>query len=381
MRSRRLWLTALFLFVVGDAIVLQTRGPLLRSFEAEFHLSESLLGLVAPAGTIGFLAAVLFFGALAGRLELTRWLVVGAGGTVGFLWAMSLAPGYALFLLFLVGQGTAVGIVRGLDRPLLSHLYPARRGLMFNLHALAWAAGAVLGPILVNQILARAAWQVTYLVMGAFFLPIALVLWRVDVPTRVTTERGLTLDAFRQLIRRPIVLGMAIGLTLLGSVEGIIFTWLPFYASTFMPLEQANLLLAIYLFAYLPGRGVFSWLVDGRVSALSLALVSSALAIPSLYLTLSGVTGVGLFLLVAVTGFFNSGLFPLISTFGVNAAPEYSGPISALGIGGAYLGLAIAPVGVGILAEFVGIVPTMLLAVVLAGGICLTLAVTTLVTG
>lgn len=263
MQSRRLWLAAVFLFVFGDALTLQTRGALLASFQDTFGVSERLLGLVAPAGTVGFVAAVLAVGFLAGRIDLDRGLALGVGLTAACLLFMSGAPVYWLFLLFMLGQGTATGVVRGLDRPILSHLYPSQRGRVFTLHALAWALGAVAGPLFVNRVLAVTDWRATYALLSVFFLPLAILLWRLDLPTGASEERDLSLPALRRLVRRPVIVGMGVAMLLAGSIEGIVFTWLPYYGMEFLARERANLLLSTFLLAYVPA----GWPTPGSQSA------------------------------------------------------------------------------------------------------------------
>lgn len=364
MDSRRAWTATIFLFVVGDAVATQTRGPLLRSFQSSFGVSEALLGLVAPAGTLGFVAAILGVGFVTGRIDLRRTMLISVAATTVALLAMSVAPIYALFLVALVGQGAAAGAFRGGDRPILSHLYPARRGRVFSLYALAWAVGAVAGPLVVTGVLAVADWRVTYALLGLWFLPLAVALWRLDLPTSSSNERTLSLAELRRLLGRPAILGSTTAMTLIGGIEGIVFTWLPYYASTLLARDLASALLSVYLLAYIPGRALNTWLID-RVRYLPLALVLAGLSIPALVVAFGGVAGVGLFAVVFVAGLFLSGLFPTVLSYGVDAEPEYSGPINALTTGGTYLGIALAPPVVGWLAERAGIRIAMYLTVAL----------------
>lgn len=378
MQSRRLWLGAVFLFVFGDALTLQTRGALLASFRDTFGVSEGLLGLVAPAGTVGFVIAVLAVGLLTGRLDPARGLTLGVVLTAGCLLVMSGAPFYWLFLLALVGQGAATGVVRGLDRPILSHLYPGQRGRVFTLHALAWGLGAVAGPLVVNQVLAITDWRATYALLAAFFLPLAVLLWRLELPGDGGGERQLSPTAFARLLRTPSILGMGVAMILVGGIEGSLFTWLPYYGSEFVGRQRANLLLSTFLLAYIPGRLAYTWLAE-RVGYLDLASLLSVGAFPSLYLLFSGVDGQGLFAAVFVAGLFTSGFFPLISAFGVDIAPEYSGPVSAIATAGTYGGIAVGPVVVGVLTERLTIVTAMQLPVVLAGCLVVVLVTTRVV--
>lgn len=52
MDKRTLWAAALFLFVVGDGVATQVRGALLPNSKGSFAVSDSLLGPVAPAGSL-----------------------------------------------------------------------------------------------------------------------------------------------------------------------------------------------------------------------------------------------------------------------------------------------------------------------------------------
>ncbi|SNZ17293.1 Predicted arabinose efflux permease, MFS family [Natronoarchaeum philippinense] len=380
MDSRRTWTLTIFLFVVGDAVATQTRGPLLRSFQSSFGVSEALLGLVAPAGTIGFVVAILGVGFVTGRIDLRWTLLAGALATGLALFAMSVAPIYVLFLIALVGQGAAAGAFRGGDRPILSHLFPARRGRVFSLYALAWAIGAVAGPLAVTAVLAVADWRVTYALLGLWFLPLVAVLWRLDLPESASNERTLSLSELRRLLGRPSIFGATSAMTLIGAIEGIVFTWLPYYASTLIARDLANALLSVYLLAYIPGRMANTWLID-RTRYLPLALALTVLSIPTLAVAFAGISGPALFAAVFVAGLCVSGLFPTVLSYGVDAEPEYSGPINALTTGGTYLGIALAPPIVGWLAERAGVQTAMYLTVALTVGLLVVTAATWAVAG
>ncbi|MFC6729058.1 MFS transporter, partial [Natronoarchaeum mannanilyticum] len=224
--------------------------------------------------------------------------------------------------------------------------------------------GAVAGPLVVTGVLAVADWRLTYALLGLWFLPLAVALWRLDLPTSSSNERTLSLAELRRLLGRPAVLGSTTAMTLIGGIEGIVFTWLPYYASTLLARDLASALLSVYLLAYIPGRALNTWLID-RVRYLPLALVLAGLSIPALVVAFGGVSGVGLFAVVFVAGLFLSGLFPTVLSYGVDAEPEYSGPINALTTGGTYLGIALAPPVVGWIAERAGIRIAMYLTVAL----------------
>lgn len=375
----RVWTAALFLFVFGDAIAMQARGPILPHLEEAFRASEAALGLVAPAGTVGFVGAVVVTGFLAGRLRMRWMLALAAVGVACALLVMAASPLYAVFLLALFAQGSAAGAFRGLDRAVLSHLHAARRGRVFTAYALVWAVGAVLGPQLVSGVLAVADWRAAFVVIACAFLPTIVVASRTDLPS-MDAERSISPSALRELLRRRSVIGACTGMALVGSVEGILFTWLVYYASGFYGTTAANLLLSTYLLAYVPARLGYTFLID-QVPYLALVLAATLPTIPALAVAFSGRSGPALFLAVFVAGMGLSSGFPTLSAYAVEAAPEYSGPLNALTNGATYAGIGIAPAVVGVLAELYGIGRALWLTVAFAAALVGTVAVTWLWTG
>ncbi|MFC6771436.1 MFS transporter, partial [Halorubrum pallidum] len=263
------------------------------------------------------------------------------------------APTYAVFLLALFGQGTAAGAFRGLDRVVLSHLHADRRARMYTVYTLVWAVGAVLTPQLVSVVLAIAEWRTLFLVVAVAFLPATLLAAKYDLPA-IDAERSVSRSDLIALLRRPAVLGSCLGMVLTGALEGVLFTWLVYYAETFYPTVTANALLSVYLLAYIPARLGCATAIE-RVPHLSLLLAALVPAIPALAIAFSGVTGPVLFVTVFVAGAAISTGFPVLSAYAVESAPEYSGPLNAVTNGSTYVGLAAAPAVVGVLAEPYGI--------------------------
>jgi len=355
MDRTRAWTVAVFSFIFADAVAVQARGPVLTSLGAEFGVSAATLGLVAPAGTVGFLGAVVVTGTLAGRIWKRPTLLAGAACTVGALVSMSVAPTYAVFLVALFGQGTAAGAFRGLDRVVLSHLHADRRARMYTVYTLVWAVGAVLTPQLVSVVLAVAEWRALFLVVAVPFLPATLLAVRYDLPS-IDAERSVSRADLIALFRRPAVLGSCLGMVLTGALEGVLFTWLVYYAETFYPTVTANALLSVYLLAYIPARLGCATAIE-RAPHLLLLLAALVPAIPALAVAFSGVTGPTLFATVFVAGAAISTGFPVLSAYAVESAPEYSGPLNAVTNGSTYVGLAVAPAVVGVLANRYGIGP------------------------
>jgi MFS family permease len=366
-------------FVAVEGVGFQMRGALLPAFGRQFGVGTSALGLVAPAGTVGFIAALVLTGAVAGRLDAERTLFASAALVTLSMLALGLAPSYVAFLGALFVRGALTGVFRGLDRPVLSHLFPDRRGRVFNLYDLAWAIGAILGPILVVGTLALGSWRIAYFLLAIAFLPVLGLLRRADLSLPARAERPLRLADVREIARRPRVAGPGLALTLSGGLEGSLFTWLPFYASRTLPESLASLTLSLLLVGYVIGRSVYSTLAE-RVAYLPLVAVLAVSAMPTLYLV-TVLDGWGLFVSVVVLGVLVSGLFPTLAAYAVDSAPEYSGPVNALTAGASYSGTAVIPVLVGIAADTYGITRSLRSLLVPLGSFVLLLLATKVAAG
>ena len=239
----------------------------------------------------------------------------------------------------------------------MSHLFPDRRGRVFNLYDLAWALGAICGPALVVATLALGSWRIAYVLLAIAFLPVLILLRRADLDLPARAERPLRLADVWEIARRPQVAGTGLALTLSGGLEGSLFTWLPFYASRTLPESLASLTLSLLLVGYVLGRSVYSTVAD-RVPSLPLVAALAVSAIPTLYLV-TMLDGWGLFAAVLALGVLVSGLFPTLAAYAVDSAPAYSGPVNALTAGASYSGTAVLPVLLGIAADAYGIAPAM----------------------
>lgn len=350
MDSRRQWTAVLFLFILGDGMVTQLRGALLPNFQQTFAVSEQFLGFVAPAGTLGLVATVLIIGMLSGRLDLRRTILGGVGATAICLFLASSAVSYGFLLMVFLLQGAAIGIVRALDRPLLGHFYPERRGQLFNLYALMWALGATAGPILANALLAVGDWRLAYALLTSVFLAVALGVTRLERPNVAHAEKSLSWVDFKRVLRLPAIRGMAAALVVSGAIEGTVFTWLPYYAGQFFAQSTANLLLSGFLVMYVPGRLAYGFLAD-RLRPLNLVLSLAVVGFPVAAVAFVSGSTLGLIGGVLGLGLLVAGFFPTLSAFGVGSAPEYSGPVNAIATAANFTGLSAAPVVVGVVSE------------------------------
>ncbi|QCC49956.1 MFS transporter [Halapricum salinum] len=350
-RSRRLWTAAIVLFVALEGLGLQMRGPLLPILETEWGISKSLQGLVSPAGTLGFALTVLGIGAVAGRVDTRRYFFAGVALTMVGVVGMALAPIFVAYLGFLVVRGLGTGVSRGLDRPLLGHLYPNARGRVFNLYDMAWAVGAAAGPAVLSLAVAQGDWRYAYGGLAVAFGLVALLVWRLR-PPEVDAEAQLDIGAAKALLQMPAVAATTIALVFHTGLEGAMFIWLSTFGREIAGFSQetASLLLSVFLVAYVPGRLVYTIIAE-RVGYGPLVVILEVLIVPTFLWTFFVADGLATFAGVAVLGALVSGIFPTLLAFGTQVAPEYSGPINGLTTATASVSIAIVPVAMGVLAD------------------------------
>lgn len=340
--NRRLWTAVIFAAMLLGGIAMMARGPILVELGDTFDAPEWQLGLIAPAGTIGYLVVIAAVGFGAGHLDAQRYVTVGLFGSGLAMLAMGVAPLLAVFLLAVVLRGTMNGVVRGLTRPLLSHFYPESRGRVYGYYDMTWAAGAVVGPLLVIVAVAILDWRLTYYALAAGMLGLALVVWHLDAPQVESGEEPFDRADVLGLLRRPEVMGMAAAMFFGTGVEGGLFIWLPTYATGKLPANLANVTLSVMIAGYVPARFVYGRLAD-HVGHLRLLLPILVALVPVFVYTFAYAEGLWILLSVAVMGAGVSAVFPLLISYATEAVPHHSGPVTAIAAIASSLGVGSVP--------------------------------------
>lgn len=356
--TRRWWTLAIFGFIALEGAALQMRGAIIPILRDNFGTSQWQLGLVAPAGTVGFLIFVAAVGAVAGRYDTRLLLLLGiAGAGVGVL-AMGLVPSFGFFLVALVLRGSFRGIGRGSDRPLLSHLYPHRRGQLFGYYDMMWAVGATLGPLAVTAALWAGNWRFAYYALGASFLPVVALMWYLPRPSVDGGDDPLTVAGLRRISRKPAVLVMAACILFSTGVEGGLFTWLTTYTQGRLPGSLVTVSLSVLLVAYIPGRFVAGSLAE-RFGYVPLTFGLGSICLLSAVYTFVLASGVTVLVGVFGIGLSLSGLYPTLLAYATESTPEHSAPVNAIALVVSSCGIAGVPAAMGFVIDGVGVVRAM----------------------
>ena len=332
------------------ALAMGVRGALLLSVQNEFQVSNSELGLTAPAVMIGFTTAVLTVGMATGRINIRQFSLLGAGLRFLSLILVGFSPFFFLLLGFFIISGFSGGLLMALGGPILSHMYSKRRGWIFNRYEMVWAIGAASGPLLAGLVLGFGSWRLVYLFLGLGFIPLFLLFWRIRLPLSIKQERVLSLKDLKSLGKHPAVFGMALGTAANAGVEGSFFTWLAYYMNQYFPQSIAILIFAGYLMAYIPGRFICGRLSE-KVGYANLILFNSVITVFLLFLALVVTSGATMVACILAIGFIISGNQPTLLAIGMNARPEHSGPINGIARSASALGISLFSALIGIIAD------------------------------
>ncbi|MFB6075295.1 MAG: sugar MFS transporter [Haloarculaceae archaeon] len=341
-RNRRLWTATVFATMAVTGMAMMARGPVIPHLRDTYLAPEWQLGLIAPAGMVGYLLVVALVGFGAGHLEPRRFVALGLAGSGVSLLAMGAAPLLGVFLLAIVVRGTMNGVVRGLNRPIVSHFYPENRGRMYSYYDMIWALGAMGGPVLVVAAVAVGSWRLAYYALAGVMFLLAAIVWLLDAPAVETDEEPIDRAELRELFARPEVLAMLVAMFFGTGVEGGLFTWLPTYADGELPATLAGVTLSVMVAGYVPGRFLYGRLAE-RVGYVRLLVVVLALLVPAFAGTFLLADGLWLLAGVAVIGALISGVYPLLISYATDAAPQHSGPVTAIAAVSSSLGVGIVP--------------------------------------
>ena len=294
--SRLLWLLfAVNLFNYIDRQILFAVFP---AIQADLHLSDMQLGLLASAFMWVYLSAAPVFGLLADRRSRPRLMGLGVG-----IWSLATALsgmvrsyGQLLMGRALVGVGEAS---YGAVAPaMLSDAYePAHRGRALAVFSMAIPVGSALGYLLGGAFEQALGWRAAFFIVGIPGLWLAWTVGRLPDVTRGGLDgSGSASPAvaaprvadYLELLKTKSYLLNCLAMTAMTFAVGGLAAWVPTYLVRIrgMGLAEANLVFGLLtLVSGLGGTIVGGWLGDRLLPRLPTAyfLVSGiglALSVP-----------------------------------------------------------------------------------------------------
>jgi FSR family fosmidomycin resistance protein-like MFS transporter len=346
-------------------------GAALPQIRTDLALSYGQIGaLFAVPAVVGNLIEVPF-GVLADRGHRRRLVLGGGVAFTAALAAMAGAPGYGVLLAAVVVYYPASGAFVGLSQAILVDTEPERGEALMARWTLAGSVGVVAGPLLYAAVTALGgSWRIALGLVAALF---ALgVLGTARVPIAEASEADDEPAGWRDLLaaaRRRSVLLATVLLQLSDLLGDVLTAFLALYLVDVAGLSagSAALGLAVWAGAGLVGDAVAVPVLDrmdGRVLVRVSAVVAGALYAA---LLLADPVPVKLAIL-ALLGVATAGWYPVLQARYYATLPGRSGVAVSLGsLSGIAFG--VVPLALGLVAERVGLAPTMWL--LLAGPLVL----------
>ncbi len=331
-------LTLLNLFNYIDRYVLFAVQPLIK---AEFHVSDTSLGLLTTAFIICYAVVAPFVGLLADRYP-RKWIIMGGA----LLWSaatLMTALTYDYQTLFIrhmivgVGEASFVALAPAFISDLFSE---EKRGRALGIFYVAFGLGPGIGYILGGQLSHQFnSWRVPFYVGAVPGIFLALAMIFVPEPERGATDTvAATFErtSWKGLFSNGAFWTATLGMAMINFAIGGLSDWMPTFLTRVhgMTLGSANYVFgAITVCNGIVAALLGGWLGDRLLRRTKsayylLSAVSMALAVPVMWVAIHG-SGTSMFAAIAVGEF-----LLLLNTSPLNAAlvDSVSGNIRASAI-------------------------------------------------
>jgi len=345
-----------FIGLAVDAISATVLGPALPFIGREFQLTLSMMGALAGAWNLGYLFTVLG-GSLSDRYGEIAVLTVSFVLLSLSIGLVTVANTYLICYALLIVAGVGGAFIEASVNPLVSKMYPEKRGMALNMLHVFWGVGAFVGPALAGLTISSLQnWRIVYSIAAALYIPLILVsirlLKRKNVePTPHRGETNSTSIGFRVLKSRVLALLTFAGFFYLGSELGV-SAWLPSFlmVSRNFPLTLASFSTSLFWASIGFGRLILAGAVD-RVGYRKTMLTCSLLGALSMSLgtILEDSTTIIVFWFIA--GFSLAPILPTVLAWASSMFPESSGVASGAIFSIGITGAVLSPLIVGVASE------------------------------
>lgn len=348
-----------FLFVLG----LDTGGfqQIILKIAEEYELSYTQMsGLVTVKCVSNFLC-ILLFGPISDRTGKKCILLCASGIFSGGCILAACAHSFFITAAAIVLIGMAFGICEGLSSAVLADAFPDQREQMLNLSQGLFSAGAVSGPLLVTAVMRSSGknWRMEFFILAVFMAILFFLLLIVEVPrymqvsgtVPVKEKTGKKKQIFREIPVK--VIGLLFGAMLLysGMENGLGYFMDTFFVHEYDAAHLSTFALSGMWLAMLLSRMICA-IAKGNGRRMVLGALS-ALILLSAGLLFARASTSALFICVLFGAAFGP-VWPMLISFSVSEAPEYSGTVTSWMAAGSSIGASVFPLLMGSAADLWG---------------------------
>ena len=323
----------------------------------EYHLSETLKGLLATFQYLAILIAPILFGGFSDRLGRKKVLIAFAFVFLAGCAFTLFVPNAVGFIIgvFLIGADTAVAV--STISAALGDAFAARAGRFINFSFVFYSLGAVVSPQIIERCInsLQMDWRVCYWLAAIVMLISLVTLFPVTFapqPTYTAEEKksggaGRFRDAGSILF-----IGLFLTMILHGSVE----TGLTFFAGSYFTdvvTTPAYIAAAIsaYWFMMIPARLLAGLFNKYRREVPIVSFVCMSVLLVLMYTTSSGTVGL---VCMAAIGFMIGPLYSTLLGLAAESFPKNAGTMTSLITAGQGIGGAASPFLMGLISGSVG---------------------------
>jgi len=319
-------------------------GTALPAIRSSLELTILQAGTLTAFLQLGFTTAVFVGGPLSDILKKSSMLLLGC-----LLMGLNLVLfGFSdWFWISLAGAGLigiGGGLIESSSNPLLIQLFPGKESTVMNLHHFFFAAGSLVGPLIMGALLVKSIpWQWGYMGFGLFVLVIFFFLAIQRISSPRYDKRRSKMEMIERLFKEKTFLVLFFITFFANGVQNGIGYWMVTFLKETkgVPIALASVSLSLFFTCLAVGRLFSSWLITkfhevvyllGLMSILFIALLIAVLT-PSKW-------AVAFF---GLCGFSLSGVFPCL--LGMAGKLYSKSPGTAMGMiaTGAGLGSMVVP--------------------------------------
>ena len=345
MKGRWLIASGAFVSMSFNGMMRTVLGAALPAIRSSLQLNLVQAGTLTAFLQLGFSVAVFVGGPLSDLIKKSRLLMLGCllMGIHLILFGFSTAFGLSLIVIGWVGIGG--GLIESSSNPLLIQLFPGRESTVMNLHHFFFAAGSLVGPLIVGAVLAnQISWKWAYWGFGIFVLLIfffyIFVFGRLPSPAG---GGGFEKKLFVRLLRERVFLTVFFLTFLANGVQnGVAYWTVTFLKETKgFPIALAGATLSLFFACLAVGRLLTSYLITkfqdavyllGLFTLVLITLVGAAIA-----------PGKWAIPFLGACGLVQAGVFPSLLAMTGKIYPNTPGTAMGLAATGAGLGAMTVP--------------------------------------
>ena len=344
--------------------------PLLPRIMDRLGLNVALAATLAMTLSLGGSLVQPAIGHLADRYGRRAFVVIGPAMTAVFMSLIGVAPSFIVLAVFLAlaGLGSAAFHPPGAVIAALSGK-GSSRGARYSFFSFSGALGYAIGPLVAVAIVSRGGMEALPYAMIPMlvYLPIVFLLVPSGAHERRQARHSHESISLRRALRGPLALVFGVS-AVSAFMQRVYLTMKPILVAQAGGSEQAGATaLSIYLAAQAVGSLAGGMLAD-RMDRRRLLILLSALSLPAHGLAFMLPPGSAGALVATVTaGFLNMALLPPLVLIAQELLPRGESLGSGIAMGAAWAAGSVAVLGIGVLADQIGVLGASMVAVPLTG--------------